>query len=100
MHKKDRPFVPVEFQDDPLYAAPTPSEAAQSKDTKRARLKRRADMAAEAKRIQDEHDEAPSFVEQLQQVMEHIEESKSPEPQAKVTSAGKQKKRARKASPK
>ncbi|KAG3023238.1 hypothetical protein PC120_g7666 [Phytophthora cactorum] len=38
MHLKVRPFVPSEFQNDPLYAAPTADEAAQSKNTKRARL--------------------------------------------------------------
>ncbi|ETM39959.1 hypothetical protein L914_13960 [Phytophthora nicotianae] len=83
MHRKVRPFVPEQFHDDPLYAAPTPAEAAQSKDTKRARLKRRADMAAEAKRIQEERVDAPSFVDQLQGVMEDIEEARSSEAQRK-----------------
>ncbi|GMF62983.1 unnamed protein product [Phytophthora fragariaefolia] len=32
MHRKVRPFVPLELQDDPLYAAPTADEAAQSKN--------------------------------------------------------------------
>ncbi|ETK80077.1 hypothetical protein L915_14150 [Phytophthora nicotianae] len=63
MHRKVRPFVPEQFHDDPLYAAPTPAEAAQ-----RARLKRRADMAAEAKHIQEERVDAPSFVDQLQKL--------------------------------
>ncbi|KAG2775623.1 hypothetical protein Pcac1_g13591 [Phytophthora cactorum] len=36
MHRKGHPFVPSEFQNDPLYAAPTADEAAQSKNTKRA----------------------------------------------------------------
>ncbi|ETL33501.1 hypothetical protein L916_14046, partial [Phytophthora nicotianae] len=78
MHRKVRPFVPEQFHDDPLYAAPTPAEAAQ-----RARLKRRADMAAEAKRIQEEHVDAPFFVDQLQGVMEDIEEARSSEAQRK-----------------
>ncbi|KAG1687583.1 hypothetical protein DVH05_004705 [Phytophthora capsici] len=98
MHRKVRPFVPEQFQDDPLYGAPTPAEAAQSKDTKRARLKRRADMAAEAKRIQDERMDAPSFVDQLRGVMEGIEKARNSEAQSKESGAPKTKKRARKAS--
>ncbi|GMF54622.1 unnamed protein product [Phytophthora fragariaefolia] len=98
MYPKVRPFVPPEYQDDLIYAAPTPSEAAQSKDTKRARLKRRADTAAETKRVQDERNSAPSFVDQLQGVMEEIEESERTQSQAKETCASNPKKKARKAS--
>ncbi|GMF26607.1 unnamed protein product [Phytophthora fragariaefolia] len=92
------PLRAPEYQDDLIYAAPAPSEAAQSKDTKRARLKRRADMAAEAKRVQDERNSAPSFVNRLQGVMEEIEESERTQSQAKETCASKPKKKARKAS--
>ncbi|GMF64153.1 unnamed protein product [Phytophthora fragariaefolia] len=63
-----------------------------------SRLKRRADMAAEAKRVQDERNSAPSFVDQLQGVMEEIEESERTQSQAKETCASKPKKKARKAS--
>ncbi|GMF54335.1 unnamed protein product [Phytophthora fragariaefolia] len=97
MHRKVRPFVPLEFQDDPLYAAPTADEAAQSKNNKRARLKRRADMALEAKRVQDEQQNSPSFVEQLEQAMNDIEDA-SALPKAKQPKRSTTKKKARKES--
>ncbi|GMF34905.1 unnamed protein product [Phytophthora fragariaefolia] len=95
MHRKVRPFVPLEFQDDPLYAAPTADEAAQSKNTKRARLKHRADMALEVKRVQDEQQNSPSFVEQLEQAMNDIEDA-SALPKAKQPKRSTTKKKARK----
>ena len=69
MYKKVRPFVPDEFKDDELYAAPTATEAAKSKDTKRARSKRRAHMALEAKQNQDSRATAQTFMEQLQEAV-------------------------------
>ncbi|KAG3143898.1 hypothetical protein PI124_g15532 [Phytophthora idaei] len=75
MHCKVRLVVPSEFQNDPLYAAPTADEADQSKNTKRARLTRRADMALETKCVQEEQTNAPSFVKQLQQTMDDIEDA-------------------------
>ncbi|GMF56153.1 unnamed protein product [Phytophthora fragariaefolia] len=97
MPHKVRPFVPLEFQDDPLYAAPTADDAAQSNNTKRARLKRRADMALEAKHVQDEQQNSPSFVEHLEQAMNDIEDA-SALPKAKQPKRSTTKKKARKES--
>ncbi|KAG3111738.1 hypothetical protein PI125_g8848 [Phytophthora idaei] len=95
MYRKVRPFVPSEFQNDPLYAAPTADEAAQSKNTKRARLKRREDIALEAKCVQEEQTNALSFVEQLQQAMDDIEDASAlhKEKQNKRTSTRKKAKK-------
>ncbi|POM79034.1 Hypothetical protein PHPALM_3366 [Phytophthora palmivora] len=76
MYKKVRPFVPTEYQDDDLYAKPTAKTVALSKETKRARLKHRTEMAMEAKRIQDQRDEL-SFVQQLEGAMEEVAETQS-----------------------
>ncbi|KAJ8550395.1 hypothetical protein ON010_g10674 [Phytophthora cinnamomi] len=65
------------LRDDPLYAVPTADVVAQSKNTKRARLQLRTDMALEAKRYQDEREIAPSFVEQLEGAVADIAESRA-----------------------
>ncbi|EGZ26381.1 hypothetical protein PHYSODRAFT_327292 [Phytophthora sojae] len=53
MYKSIRPYVPDEFQNDPLYAKPSEDEGAAAKTKKQARLTHRAAMAAAAKKNQE-----------------------------------------------
>ncbi|EGZ25716.1 hypothetical protein PHYSODRAFT_247836 [Phytophthora sojae] len=53
MYNSIRPYVPDEFQNDPLYAKPSEDEGAAAKTKKQARLAHRAAMAAAAKKNQE-----------------------------------------------
>lgn len=46
MHVKVRPYVPDEFRNDSLYAAPTEAQQDEAKSIKRAREERRKQTAA------------------------------------------------------
>ncbi|GMF12946.1 unnamed protein product [Phytophthora lilii] len=54
MYHSIRPYIPEEFQNDPLYAKPSEQEGATAKATKQARLAHRAAMATAAKLYQDQ----------------------------------------------
>ncbi|GMF11142.1 unnamed protein product [Phytophthora lilii] len=54
MYHSIRPYVPEEFQNDPLYAKPSEQEGATAKATKQARLTHRAAMATAAKLHRDQ----------------------------------------------
>ncbi|EGZ07874.1 hypothetical protein PHYSODRAFT_527304 [Phytophthora sojae] len=53
MYHNIRPYVPAEFQSDPLYAKPSEQEGEDAKSRKQARREHRAAMAVAAKASQD-----------------------------------------------
>ncbi|ETN22611.1 hypothetical protein PPTG_02498 [Phytophthora nicotianae INRA-310] len=52
-YKNIRPYVPDEYQSDPLYAAPSKEQGEEAKSAKQARREHRAAMAVAAKANQD-----------------------------------------------
>ncbi|EGZ06527.1 hypothetical protein PHYSODRAFT_531280 [Phytophthora sojae] len=54
MYHNIRPYVPAEFQSDPLYAKPSEQEGEDAKSRKQARREHRAAMAVAAKANQDQ----------------------------------------------
>ncbi|EGZ29751.1 hypothetical protein PHYSODRAFT_468151, partial [Phytophthora sojae] len=64
MYKSIRPYVPDEFQNDPLYAKPSEDEGAAAKTKKQARLPHRAAMAAAARRTKKDVEWLPKRREQ------------------------------------
>ncbi|ETN06847.1 hypothetical protein PPTG_12860 [Phytophthora nicotianae INRA-310] len=53
LHNKIHPYVPEEFQDDPIYAKPSELQQEDAKAAKQARREHRASMVAAAKANQD-----------------------------------------------
>ncbi|EGZ22429.1 hypothetical protein PHYSODRAFT_249657 [Phytophthora sojae] len=53
LYSKIRPYVPDEFQDDPIYAAPSQDQQDDAKSAKQARREHRAAMAKAAKQNSD-----------------------------------------------
>ncbi|KAE8891993.1 hypothetical protein PF003_g24073 [Phytophthora fragariae] len=53
LYTKIRPYVPDEFQDDPIYTAPSQDQQDDAKSAKQARREHRAAMANAAKENSD-----------------------------------------------